>query len=271
MARRRSLRIEFGETVLERRELLAQAAALAAPALVADPAVAAQADAAAPGNLFHQNGINGLKLDKSFVDTMNRRFNIGKQMASRTFEAFQVFEDAYISPPPTPPPPSSPGNPAMPPTLPNLVNQLEHFVALALSTFEATNNQTRPSVVTSPKFSQRAFNILVPFAVAQIEQMSASLSVLPPHGGTGATLAHARQVINVAYNAILNAIAEYSLHPNLFTSPGDFYISPDIFFPTSFNGNPATAAPGYFVRGPGGQLLPGAILHPHIMLAMAGG
>lgn len=268
--RRRGFTIEFGDVPLERRELLAQATALAAPALVVDPAVRVQSDPGAGGNLFHQNGINGLKLDKAFVDAMNRRLSIGDQMTNRVFEAFQVFQDAYISPPPTPPPPSSPGNPAMPPTLPNLVNQLEHFVALALSTFEATNNQTRPSVVTSPKFSQRAFDILVPFAVTQIERMAAELATLPPHGGTGATLAQARQVMNVAYNAILNAIAEYTLHPSLFTSPTDFYISPDIFFPTSFNGSPAAAAPGFFVRGPGGQLLPGAILHPHIMLANNG-
>jgi hypothetical protein len=40
-------------------------------------------------------------------------------------------------------------------------------------------------------------------------------------------------------------------------------LNPYVTFNLSFSGAPASSAPGYFLRGPGGAILPGATLHPH--------
>ena len=60
-----------------------------------------------------------------------------------------------------------------------------------------------------------------------------------------------------------NAVAEPRLHPGLFLTPADFYLNPNVSFDITFNGTPADQGNGFFIRGPGGAILPGAILHPH--------
>ena len=106
----------------------------------------------------------------------------------------------------------------------------------------------------------------MPFAVQQIQELGAKVAATPPVLGPDGTLkpGDITAAVNAASNAILNAIAQSSVHPLLFQSPSDFYLSPDITFTTSFNSTPAGAAPGYFVRGPGGTLLPGAPVHPYV-------
>jgi hypothetical protein len=68
--------------------------------------------------------------------------------------------------------------------------------------------------------------------------------------------------LNQAINAIFNALAESSIHPNLFRSPSDFYISSNVQFTINSTGAPADSSPGFFVRGPHGVILPGAPPRP---------
>jgi hypothetical protein len=243
------------DACLERRALLSHAGLPATPAELSQATGGASASSsaqeAATGNLFHQNGISGLKLHKAFVNQMNDRLNTAATMTNLVFDAFQVFSQGYaklVGPPPAG---------GSPPTLAGLLADLDREVASALSTKEIVTSQVTPSMAKAPTFSPFAFQALVPFARIQIAQMAQALAPLPP-------LATAIEAMNTAYNAILNSVAEFSLHPNLFRQPSDYYLNPAIFFPITFHGNPATAAVGYFVRGPGGALLPGAILHPHL-------
>ncbi|HEV3163242.1 MAG TPA: hypothetical protein VGZ22_04320 [Isosphaeraceae bacterium] len=261
-SRRTSCHLGFQDAELERRDLLSLAG-LQHPTTLTQTlgprnALADPNGRAVSGNLFHQNGINGLKIHKSFDNQMNYRLSNATDMGHRVFEAFSVFNEAYFGVP------SSPelGAPAVPPTLPNLLADLSQQVALAVTTIQIGSNQAGPSLVRAPKFSLRPFDGLIPFAQAQIEGMGNTLATLPANGGPqgSATAAQATAAINQADNAILNGLAEYTLHPNLFVNPSDFYISPNVSFTTSFDGNPTQAGPGYFVRGPGGQTLPGAPL-----------
>ena len=101
--------------------------------------------------------------------------------------------------------------------------------------------------------------------MAQIDTAGAAIAELPPVNGPNGTLVTGNPVpiLNVAANAIFNALAETSIHPNLFLNPSNFYLNPNVGFPISFTGIPADAAPGFFIRGPHGVILPGATLHPH--------
>jgi hypothetical protein len=237
-----------GDATLERRELLSSAGASSVPAAVGS------IQSGPTGNLFHANGINGLKLQKAFVNQMNDRLTTAQNATHRLFEAFQVFSQGYadlVSPPP------AGGSSGTSPTLESLLADLQREVGSAVSTTEIVNNQVSPSVAKAPKFSQRSLNALLPFSLLQISQMADTLVPLPP-------IPTATQAMNTAYNAVLNAEAEYSLHPNLFQKPSDYYLNTTVFFPITLDGNPATSTVGYFVRGPGGALLPGAIVHPHL-------
>lgn len=264
---RRMFRCAVLEALLEPRELLSGAAAIDLPA----PTVAQVAGSPA-GNLFHRNGINGLKLRKAFVNQMNDRFRISRDATHRVSESFQVFQQAFLAALSGSPSSSPPlGAPAMPPTLPNLLADMKRQITAALSTLEVPTNQVRPSFFKAPRFSQLPGEALIPYALAQVDQMGASLGGLPvtggPSGPSSATQSALESATSSAFNAIINAVAEFSLHPNLFRSPSDFYINPDAQFPIGFDDIPAKAAAGFFVRGPGGRILPGATLHPHQPLA----
>src|SRR5262249_25264414 len=138
-------------------------------------------------------------------------------------------------------------------------------VATAEIRRESFGNRETPSQQTSLKLSPLAPIALVPFSDAQIDQMAAALAKLPPVAGPDETLMQAdpTPTVNRAVNAVVNAIAETSVHPLLFLKPDDFYLNPNITFTLSFSGTPAASAPGFFIRGPHGKILPGATLHPH--------
>lgn len=263
----RMFRCAVPEALLESRELLTSAAAIDLPA-----PLTSQVASTAPGDLFHRNGVNGLNLHKAFVNQMTDRFNISRDAASRISESFLVFEQAFLSSLPGSPPISKPlGAPAMPPTLPNLLADMKSQVIAALTTLHVPTNQVRPSLVKAPKFTALPGKALIPYALAQIDQMGTELSGLSagigPNGPSSGTRTSINSAISATFNAIINALAEFSLHPNLFQQPSDFYINPQAHFSVGFSDVPARSAPGFFVRGPGGQLLPGAILHPHLPLS----
>jgi hypothetical protein len=260
---RKAFRFSFQDAALEQRELLSAAPATADVA----PLTTQQApEALPPINFFHKQGINGLRLKRTFTRPMNYRLSLSKTMTNRIAQSFQVFQQAYFIAAGAEAQPAVPlGNPAMPPTLPNLLNDMVRQVAAALSTIEITNSQAGPSLVKERKFAPLSLNALVPFSLEQIDLMGQTLAGLPSTFAAGSPTSKAvNAAINKAYNAILNAVAEYSLHPGLFLSPADFYLNPNISFTINFTSTPAAAAPGYFVRGPGGVLLPGALLHPHL-------
>jgi hypothetical protein len=147
-----------------------------------------------------------------------------------------------------------------PPTLANSIAQVESQVDAALRTFQINNNRPQPSVQASIRVSPLADLALVPFANQQIEQMGATIAAHPPQFAPDGTITNPQPLAAVksAYNAILNAIAEFSVHPTLFTSPSDFYINSTADFPLTFTGTPANTGSGFFIRGPGGALLPGS-------------
>jgi len=212
---------------LERRELLAR------PPLV---------HAAALGvGVFDQRGVSSSVLHKAFVNHLNLRLSISASQAHLVFEAFQVFKQGYAAPPP------AAGGRG--PALDALLGQLDGHLADALSRYELTTARVGPSVQQSRKFSPEEQQALVPFARAQVQRLGAALA-----GGP----ADPTPALNVAYNAIMNALAEYSVHPTLFRNPGDFYLNPRANFTTSFDGTPASGTPGVFLLGPGGVPLAGA-------------
>src|SRR5262249_52126947 len=138
-------------------------------------------------------------------------------------------------------------------------------VAIALTRREGLSTQASVSERTSIRFAPLAPKALVPFADAQIDTMAAALEQLPPVTGSGGTLTQGNPTpaVDTAVNAILNAVAESTVHPLLFNTPSDYYLNPYVTFTVAFNGTPAQSAPGYFIRGPHGAILRGATLHPY--------
>ena len=253
MGRRRlNLSVDLVEARLECRELMSRGDSL--------PVVAAQSAHPRGGtNLFNQNGINGLVLHKSFVNRLNDRLQRSSDQALRVTQAFQVFQASYQQLPVNPPPGSTG------PTLDSLVSTLKREVAIGLTRRELLKQRASPSNLKAIKNSPLAPVALIPFADAQIDKMSATLSQLPPVTGPDGTLVNgdSTPAVNYAVNSILNGLAETTMHPKLFLNPSDFYLNPYIQFDVTFVGAPAEAAPGYFIRGPRGQILPGATLHPY--------
>ncbi len=237
---------------LERRELLSQGVT---------PVVTAVVDPSQTGerNLFHQNGINGLVMHRTFVNQLNDRLVISQDRSQRVIQAFEVFQTAFQQLPVNPPAGYTG------PTLASLVNTLKSQVQVGEIRREFLNGYRTPSEATSIIYSPQAPVALVPFSFDQIDTMAATLEALPPVSGPNGTMVQgdSAPAVNQAVNAIVNAIAEFTLHPNLFTSTSDFYLNPYVTFTTSFTGVPASSAPGYFIRGPHGTILPGATLHPH--------
>jgi hypothetical protein len=238
--RRRPRRLAWSDHRLERREL----PSAAAPADVA--AIQSASQSPAGEDLFHQNGINGLILHKSFVDRLNARLAISETQTSRVTQAFQVFASNYVQMPP--------GS-----TLSSLLASLTTEVNFALTNYEVLTSNPSPSVATSIRFSPLAPRALIPYADGQIDELGATLAAAPLD--TDPTSA-----VNTAVNAILNAEAETTIHPKLFLSPDDFYINPNVTYDVTFTGAPASFAPGVFVRGPHGAILPGAPLRPRFPL-----
>jgi hypothetical protein len=237
---------------LERRELLSLSPRLHAAPAIRDSHVAGK-------NLFHQNGINGLVLHRTFVNQLNDRLNTSKDQTARVIQAFQVFAASYRQLPVNPPAGSS-GL-----TLGSLVAALKQEVAVALIRREGLSIQATVSERTSIRLSPLAPRALVPFSTGEIDAMEATLAKLPPVAGPGGTLTPGdpTPAINIAVNGIVNALAESTIHPLLFRNPDSFYLNPHIEFTLKFSGAPAAAAPGFFIRGPHGAILPGATLHPY--------
>src|SRR5436309_2053868 len=83
---RRCIAIGVDTAGLERRDLLSLTAPLASQT---GPTTALP-------DVFHRNGINGLKIHKAFDVQMNDRFAKATDSAHRVFEAFTVFNQAYL-------------------------------------------------------------------------------------------------------------------------------------------------------------------------------
>ena len=142
-------------------------------------AAAVGASQAGGRNLFHQNGIDGLVLHRTFVNRLNDRLNTSKDQTTRVTQAFQVFATSFKGLPVAP----SPGTAG--PTLDSLVATLKQEVATALTRREGLSIQQTPSEQTSIKISPLAPVALVPFADAQIDKMAATLEQLPAVTGPG--------------------------------------------------------------------------------------
>lgn len=252
---RRSYRPEWFDQALERRDLLSSVTLPAAPAIVAQ-------GGAHQGNRFHQNGINGLTLHRTFVNQLNDRLANSAAQSARVRQAFQVFISNYQQLPVTPPAGASG------PTVSELLANLTSEVNLGLVRLDNAQVRPTPSQAHALRHSPLAPVALVPYADAQINAMAAELAATPPVVGPDGQLHHAdpTDAANTAVNAILNALAESSIHPTLFLNPSDFYISPNVTFTVDSSGAPASSSPGFFVRGPHGIVLPGATLHPHVPL-----
>lgn len=279
---------------LERRELLAHRGAVPLPL---PPLVVGR---------FHNDGVNGTQLDKSFVDRYRVRNRSSRQMAQRLSEAFQAFAQNYLGVPanlqtglssdlggsavnlqnPGGNNTSSPstgsaiavGNEIIPgstlvpvgtipnpSTLENFVAQLTQQVDVALSTLplSAFAGQVNPSVRDGLRVSPLANRALVPFANQQIAQMGQDLADIPVLLPDGSRNPAALDVVNATYNSILNAVAQNTVHPHVFTNPSTFYLNPNVSYKITSSQAPIQAGPGFFTRGPNGQFLPGAPLHPY--------
>ena len=87
---------ELVDPQLERRELMSRLAGMTA---------AAVGESQAGGrNLFHQNGIDGLVLHRTFVNRLNDRLNTSKDQTTRVTQAFQAFATSFKGLPVAPAP-----------------------------------------------------------------------------------------------------------------------------------------------------------------------
>ncbi len=244
----------FGVDTLETRALLTHfAPRIMLPSVVEAVAsrTAAPPPVKLPGNVFNHPGIYNFNLKGGFLNQLGLRLAISGNQAGRVVQAFQDFQDRYKAMLATPA-----GTPNTP-TLSDLVTRLQTFVDNGLTYYQIFTVSPSTSVVKSLKVSPYGNTALIPFANAQVAQVGATLASNPPVDIT--------PVLNAAVNSILNSVAEFSVHPQLFTRPSDFYINPYVKFDLTYTGGaPAQAAQDYFLRGPHGEFIPGAILHPHL-------
>jgi hypothetical protein len=243
--------VAFEEAQLESRELLSRGDLAPVSSLVAGTTATTLP---VSFNLFHHDGINGFVLHASFVNQLNDRLANSSASAARVSQAFQAFEASYSQLPVTMPPGS------LGPTATSLLASLQNEVDNGLLIRQGVSVRPQPSVAKSIKVSPLAPRALIPFANAQISQLGATLAATPPVVGPDGTLVTANPIpaLNQTINAIFNALAESSVHPNLFLNPSNFYISPDVQFTITSTGAPASSSPGFFIRGPHGVILPGA-------------
>ncbi|MEO6808175.1 MAG: hypothetical protein ABI353_03570 [Isosphaeraceae bacterium] len=278
MARRKNrIRFESSDPSLERRELLAHVGLAPGPAQT--------------GPIHPLDAVTPGRQNKVFINTLSIRLANSGQQTNRINQAFQAFGYNFLNRPihltgnsgtfsdgqgNEPPPGQSGsgqiqagpilnrrlpvGNLPMSPTLANGLAQLEQQTSLALSTLQFSSNRIQPSVRAAPKFTPLAQQALIPFAQQQIAELGAVLEAHPPVLAPDGTLVDPAPLValETAYNNILNAVAENSMHPTLFQSPSDFFINPKVHFTLDFNGIPARKGPGFFNRGPGGVLLSGS-------------
>lgn len=275
---RHRFRPETVDPQLERREMLDAGGLTITPADVAAAVASASstdtsantaeltAAAATSGtsNTFNQNGVKigrngGLTFSEQFQSLLNSRLRISADQAADVTAIFKAFGTAYSQLTINPPPP--PGSP----TLASLLSGLMTQVDFVLSHHVKPSQLTRLGALQRRPASSLDMQSLVPFANTQIDQLGQTLAATPPVPGPNGSIVPANPTpsINIAVNAILNAIAEQSVHPNLFSTPGTFYLNPLVFFTVDSRGAPAKAAIGYFVYGPGGVLLPGAPVPPN--------
>jgi hypothetical protein len=274
---RTRFRLEFVDAQLERRALLdaggltltpadvaAAVASAASPDTTATTAeLAAAAATSGTSNLFNQNGVrigrNGLYFSKAFTSQLNSRLKISADQAADVNALFKAFATTYSQLTINPPPP--PGSP----TLSSLLSALTNQVDFVLSHHVKPAQLPRLGALQGLPGSSLSMQSLVPFANAQIAHLGTTLAETPPVPGPNGSIVPANPIptVNIAVNAILNAIAEQSVHPNLFSTPSTFYLNPLTFFTVNSVGAPAKAAIGYFVYGPGGVLLPGAPVPPN--------
>lgn len=231
---------------------------------------------------------------RQYVRTLAIRQLNSQQSASRISQAFQLFEQGMFGLQPVLPgipqsgtgtgtgqPPQfrtetgGPNSPLVPLpagvlpepfTYGNLIGQLTAYVDTALEDYVVRTNDALESVRKRPRSTPLAQESLIPFANNQITQLNAIIIANPPkfNQQTGALLnPEPKLATEAAFNNILNAVAEYSVHPNLFLQPENFYINPRAKFTIPFDGVPAKKAPGVYVLGPGGIPLAGAHRRPH--------
>lgn len=270
MARRKNrTRFVPSDPSLERRELLAHVGLAPGPAQV--------------GPVHPLDAVNPGGQDKGFISTLSIRLTNSGQQTRRINQAFQAFGYNYLNRPvvitgavhpftdhagqghghteagPVPARTLPIGTLPVPPTLANGLALLDQQTALALSTSQLLTNRVEPSVRAAPTFTPLAQRALIPFAHQQIAEVGAVLAAHPPFITPEGNLIDPAPLIalETAYNNILNAVAENSLHPELFQSPSDFFINPKVHFTLDFVGIPARQGPGFFHRGPGGVLLSG--------------
>ena len=276
--RRNRNRFQAFSPELERRELLSTARLPLQHAEVAahgGPRAIHATFSPVPNNLFHRHGVNGLVLHKAFVNQLNLRTTISAGVTQRVDEAFQVFAQNALHQPiliagaVSPTQTTTFGQPPAPETLNGQFSLMRQQVDLALQRLKFASNSLTPSQVTSIHFSPVAGQSLIPFANQQLTILQAEFDANPPTFEQNGKLADPTPLnqLNTTYNAILNAIAEFTDHPTLFQEPSDYYINPTVQFKIGANAAPASAGAGFLVRGPGGVFLPGAILHPHIPLS----
>lgn len=222
-----------------------------------------------------------------FHATSNRgvdyRLTSSRDPAQRVNQAFQVFAQNWIGRPATyqgaPSNLTAPERPGQggfsqlpqgaipvgtPPAardLPSLLATLAQQTTDALTRFEIRFGSPQPSIRDQPRFAHAAPLALVPFAREQVAQLGSRLAALAPPGGPPPYDA-SLEAIDATYNRVQNALAEFSLHPELFRRPGDFYVNPAAQFTLDrpISDVPARLFPGFFYRGPGGAVIQGA--HP---------
>lgn len=134
--------------------------------------------------------------------------------------------------------------------LPNLVSQFKEQLSEALSTYQFSSPRPQPYQLLLPKRAPVTGAVLIPYAMEQVNAYAAGLTPNPA-GGAVAT-PQALTSLENTYSNILNAVAEFSVHPKLFRSTSDFYANPLAHFKKSFSGIPASF-PGFFAHGPGGR------------------
>lgn len=248
---------------LEPRELLSgtPSAPVSAPlnlSTAENVAIAADIAASQAGgspNLFHQNGISGTAQKTQFTHRLNGRLRVSAHQADSVTAAFRAFKAADLQLVINPPAGTPPG-----PTQPALLANLKTQVDFAVTHDVVPANANKPLVLRGLKMSKLQQLSVLPFADTQLATLDATLAKMANVPGPNGTMTPAdpTNALNIAVNGILNAVAEQSIHPNLFQAPSDFYLTPNFLFTINFKGAPAASSLGFFVRGPHGALLPGA-------------
>ncbi len=218
--------------------------------------------------LAHQPVLGPATFHKATIETLKVRLSTSSTVTIQINNAFQAFTQNYLKVPVSAQgtnlriPLAAIGNTAnlqigtipSPPTLNNYIQLLNQQISQALSLLQFTTNRVQPSLQNAPRFTPRAQDSLIPFAQTQLSELEQYLQTNPPVYNQDGTLANSGPIdaVNRAFNAILNSVGEYSVHPTLFTKPSDFYINPNVHFKIPYTSTPANDMPNVFILGPGG-------------------